>query len=130
WGRADLVRLFLERGADPLEKDAEPWATPLVRGRRRRAILLCSLYCRHTSGSALAAWPYSTSTATSRASRTALHAWLLPLPARQDRIGGERLGQSQAAGNDESGNPGARRGQIRNRRSRLRLSDLPPLDAV
>jgi ankyrin repeat protein len=30
WGRADLVRLFLERGADPLEKDAEPWATPLA----------------------------------------------------------------------------------------------------
>jgi hypothetical protein len=24
------VRLFLERGADPLEKDAEAWATPLA----------------------------------------------------------------------------------------------------
>jgi ankyrin repeat protein len=28
WGRADLVRLLLERGADPVEPDAEPWATP------------------------------------------------------------------------------------------------------
>jgi ankyrin repeat protein len=28
WGRAGLVRLLLERGADPVEADAEPWATP------------------------------------------------------------------------------------------------------
>ena len=28
WGRAELVRLLLERGADPVEADAEPWATP------------------------------------------------------------------------------------------------------
>jgi ankyrin repeat protein len=28
WGRENLVRLFLERGADPFESDAEPWATP------------------------------------------------------------------------------------------------------
>ena len=28
WGRIELVRLFLERGADPIEADAEPWATP------------------------------------------------------------------------------------------------------
>jgi hypothetical protein len=28
WGRAQLVRLMLQRGADPLEADAEPWATP------------------------------------------------------------------------------------------------------
>jgi len=27
-GRIELVRLFLERGADPVEADAEPWATP------------------------------------------------------------------------------------------------------
>ena len=26
WGRAGLVQLFLECGADPLEADAEPWA--------------------------------------------------------------------------------------------------------
>ena len=30
WGRADLVRLYLARGADPREPDAEPWATPLA----------------------------------------------------------------------------------------------------
>jgi ankyrin repeat protein len=28
WGRVELVRLLLERGADPVEADAEPWATP------------------------------------------------------------------------------------------------------
>jgi len=28
WGRIELVKLLLERGADPVEKDAEPWATP------------------------------------------------------------------------------------------------------
>ena len=28
WGLADLVKLFLERGSDPIEPDAEPWATP------------------------------------------------------------------------------------------------------
>jgi ankyrin repeat protein len=28
WGLADLVKLFLDRGADPVERDAEPWATP------------------------------------------------------------------------------------------------------
>lgn len=30
WGREELVRLFLNRGADPVEADAEPWATPLA----------------------------------------------------------------------------------------------------
>jgi ankyrin repeat protein len=30
FGREELVRLFLERGADPAEKDAEHWATPLA----------------------------------------------------------------------------------------------------
>ena len=28
WGRVELVKLFRERGADPVEADAEPWATP------------------------------------------------------------------------------------------------------
>ncbi|HYP08551.1 MAG TPA: ankyrin repeat domain-containing protein, partial [Bryobacteraceae bacterium] len=28
WGRAGLVKLLLARGADPVEADAEPWATP------------------------------------------------------------------------------------------------------
>jgi ankyrin repeat protein len=30
WGELALVKLFLERGADPIEADAEPWATPLA----------------------------------------------------------------------------------------------------
>ena len=30
WGRVELVTLLLERGADPVEADAEPWATPLA----------------------------------------------------------------------------------------------------
>jgi ankyrin repeat protein len=28
WGRSELVRLFLERGADPVEREAEAWARP------------------------------------------------------------------------------------------------------
>lgn len=28
WGRIELVNLLLQRGADPVEVDAEPWATP------------------------------------------------------------------------------------------------------
>jgi ankyrin repeat protein len=28
WGRIELVQLLLERGADPVEEDAAPWATP------------------------------------------------------------------------------------------------------
>jgi len=34
WGRVELVQLFLERGADPVEADAEPWATPMAWARR------------------------------------------------------------------------------------------------
>ena len=34
WGQLPLVQLFLERGANPLEPDAEPWATPLAWARR------------------------------------------------------------------------------------------------
>jgi ankyrin repeat protein len=30
WGREELVRIYLDRGADPMEADAEPWATPLA----------------------------------------------------------------------------------------------------
>ncbi len=28
WGRVEIVKLLLERGADPVEADAEPWASP------------------------------------------------------------------------------------------------------
>ena len=30
WGQRPLVKVFLDRGADPIEGDAEPWATPLA----------------------------------------------------------------------------------------------------
>jgi ankyrin repeat protein len=36
WGRAELVRLFLARGADPVEGDAEPWATPGAWANKRK----------------------------------------------------------------------------------------------
>ncbi len=35
WGRVELVRLLLERGADPVEADAEPWATPRTWAEKR-----------------------------------------------------------------------------------------------
>ena len=30
WGRPELVKLLLERGADPVEPEAEPWSRPLA----------------------------------------------------------------------------------------------------
>jgi hypothetical protein len=36
WGRLDLVTLFLERGADPIEADAALWATPEAWARKMR----------------------------------------------------------------------------------------------
>jgi len=35
WGREELVRVFVERGADPVEPDAEAWATPLAWARQK-----------------------------------------------------------------------------------------------
>jgi ankyrin repeat protein len=35
WGRTELVKLYLERDADPLEPDTEPWATPLAWATKR-----------------------------------------------------------------------------------------------
>ncbi|MBL8213407.1 MAG: ankyrin repeat domain-containing protein [Bryobacterales bacterium] len=35
WGRPTLVKLLLDRGADPHEPEAEPWATPLAWARKR-----------------------------------------------------------------------------------------------
>ena len=36
WGRTEMVKLFLARGADPLEPDAEPWATPRAWAEKMR----------------------------------------------------------------------------------------------
>ena len=35
WGRIELVKLLLARGADPVERDAEPWATPKAWAEKR-----------------------------------------------------------------------------------------------
>jgi ankyrin repeat protein len=35
WGREELVKLYLERGADPVEAGAEAWATPLAWARKK-----------------------------------------------------------------------------------------------
>ncbi len=35
WGRIEMVRLLLARGADPVEADAHPWATPHWHGWKR-----------------------------------------------------------------------------------------------
>lgn len=44
WGREELVRLFLARGADPVEMDAEAWARPIAwaekKGHRKIAAML------------------------------------------------------------------------------------------
>jgi Ankyrin repeats (3 copies) len=36
WGRLELVKLFLERGADPIEADAPRWATPEAWARKMK----------------------------------------------------------------------------------------------
>ena len=36
WGRVRFVRLLLARGADPVEADAAPWATPTAWARKMK----------------------------------------------------------------------------------------------
>jgi ankyrin repeat protein len=51
WGRVDLVRLFLRRGADPTEADAEPWATPRAWAEKMRhdaVVAVLRDYARHS----------------------------------------------------------------------------------
>jgi len=47
WGRIELVRLFLERGADPIEAEAEPWATPLAWAERAQHAGTSSILRQH-----------------------------------------------------------------------------------
>ena len=35
WGREELVRVLLQRGADPVEQDAEPWARPFAWAQKK-----------------------------------------------------------------------------------------------
>ena len=49
WGRVELVRLLLERGADPAEAQTKPWARPLAWARRydhREVVRLLEGYSR------------------------------------------------------------------------------------
>jgi ankyrin repeat protein len=43
WGRVELVTLLLARGADPIEPEAEPWATPLAWAERRQHAGIASM---------------------------------------------------------------------------------------
>jgi hypothetical protein len=43
WGRVEMVKLFLARGADPVEADAEPWATPRAWGEKMNQIEIVDL---------------------------------------------------------------------------------------
>jgi len=43
FGRIDMARLFLERGADPVEADAEPWAAPRAWAKRKGQATILAL---------------------------------------------------------------------------------------
>jgi hypothetical protein len=47
WGRVELVKLLLARGADPIEAGAEPWATPLAWAERRQHAGIASILRQH-----------------------------------------------------------------------------------
>jgi hypothetical protein len=47
WGRVELVTLLLARGADPIEHEAEPWATPLAWAERRQHAGIASILRQH-----------------------------------------------------------------------------------
>src|SRR6185295_7158177 len=47
WGREELVRLFLQRGADPVEADAERWATPVAWAEKKGHSSLLPLLRQH-----------------------------------------------------------------------------------
>jgi ankyrin repeat protein len=47
WGRLELVKLLLERGADPLEPDAEPWATPMAWAQKKGHQQILTLLQEH-----------------------------------------------------------------------------------
>jgi hypothetical protein len=46
WGLVELVKLFLDRSADPVEADAEPWATPRAWAEKRRHAAVLALLPR------------------------------------------------------------------------------------
>lgn len=46
WGRVELVQLFLERGANPVESEAEPWATPLAWAEKKGHVHISAMLRR------------------------------------------------------------------------------------
>ena len=49
WGRVELVTLLLERGADSVEADAEPWATPSAWAEKMKHGAVLSVLRKHAS---------------------------------------------------------------------------------
>jgi hypothetical protein len=47
YGRIELVKLYLERGADPVEAGAEPWATPIAWAEKMKHADLVALLQDH-----------------------------------------------------------------------------------
>jgi ankyrin repeat protein len=47
WGRVELVKLLLARGADPIEAEAEPWAAPLAWAERRQHAAIVPIVRQH-----------------------------------------------------------------------------------
>lgn len=47
WGRVHFVKLLLERGADPVEADAEPWAAPSAWAQKMRHDNVLELLRKH-----------------------------------------------------------------------------------
>ena len=47
WGQVELVRLLLERGADPIEVEAESWATPRAWAEKMNHDAVLSLLREH-----------------------------------------------------------------------------------
>lgn len=47
WGRRELVKLLLARGADPIEPEAEPWAAPLAWAERGQHAEIASILRQH-----------------------------------------------------------------------------------
>lgn len=50
WGRIELVELLLERGADPVEADAEPWAAPMAWAQKMKHGRIASELVRYGRG--------------------------------------------------------------------------------
>lgn len=47
WGRFEMVKLFLDRGADPLEADGEPWARPVAWAEKMGHLAIIELLQQH-----------------------------------------------------------------------------------